>query len=59
MLVKEGHLLSLVDGVAGRTIIYYAGAAWNKAGLTTDAGEWIDYLESFRRELERPVEINW
>ena len=59
MLVKEGHLLSLVDVAAGRTIIYYAGAAWNKAGLITDAGEWIDYLESFRRELERPVEIIW
>ena len=59
MLVKEGHLLSLVDIAADRPIIYYAGAAWNKAGLITDAGEWIDYLESFRRELERPVEIIW
>ncbi|MBZ4041058.1 DUF4861 family protein [Flavobacterium hibisci] len=40
------------------SIIYYAGAAWDKAGKFTDAKKWFDYLENFYHEINNPLVIS-
>lgn len=38
-------------------IVYYTGAAWNKAGEITDSKQWFNYLLNFKKKLEQPLVV--
>lgn len=39
------------------SLVYYAGAVWNKAGLITTADAWFKYLQTFNRCLKVPLKV--
>jgi hypothetical protein len=53
----ETHLLQQVQAQNHKAVIYYTGAAWNKAGKITTADEWFRYLKMFRAALDSPLSI--
>ena len=38
-------------------IVYYTGAAWNKAGKITDAKQWFKYLDDFYQQINSPLTV--
>ncbi|RDC54540.1 DUF4861 domain-containing protein [Pedobacter chinensis] len=38
--------------------VYYAGAAWNKAGKITNENEWFSYLQKYQNELKSPLKVS-
>ena len=55
MLVTKQHLLAKGDASGREPYIYYAGAAWNKAGRFTTATQWFAYLQAFAEKLQQPL----
>jgi len=55
ILRKHNQLLGITQVKTNEPIIYYAGAAWNKAGEITSSGQWFDYLQNFKRQIEQPL----
>lgn len=39
-------------------IVYYSGAAWDKAGEITTESEWFDYLKMFSNNLKTPLVVS-
>ena len=54
----DGNLV-MVGTVApsGAAAVYYAGAAWDKAGDVADAAAWDTYLRQFARRVASPVQV--
>ncbi len=50
---------SLAQTVAQKDtpIVYYTGAAWNKANKITTSAAWFAYLQSFRAKLMQPLRV--
>ncbi|HYH57453.1 MAG TPA: DUF4861 family protein [Anseongella sp.] len=42
----------------GEAMVYYSGAAWNKAGEISSAAEWFGYLREFKARLEQPLIVS-
>ncbi|RYF19070.1 MAG: DUF4861 domain-containing protein, partial [Flavobacteriales bacterium] len=42
---------------SNQPIVYYTGAAWNKAGEITNGKQWFDYLEDFNAKLKQPLKV--
>lgn len=38
-------------------IVYYTGAAWNKAGKITNAKQWFKYLDDFYQQINSPLTV--
>jgi hypothetical protein len=57
MTVTEEQLLTHVKTSKNTPFIYYAGAAWNKAGSITNADAWQNYLDHFRAEKLTSLQI--
>ncbi|MEZ4905251.1 MAG: DUF4861 family protein [Spirosomataceae bacterium] len=38
-------------------LVYYTGAAWNKAGVYTNAADWFAYLQRFKEKISQPLTI--
>ncbi len=57
MEVKNEQLLTQIATISGTPIVYYTGAAWNKAKTITDAQAWFNYLQLFQQRLEQPLII--
>jgi hypothetical protein len=58
MLVDNTHLLAKTTVKNNEPIIYYSGAAWNKARKITNAKQWFKYLDTFYQQIENPLIIN-
>ncbi|MBD2752495.1 DUF4861 family protein [Spirosoma validum] len=60
MLRKYEHGLAKVSAKSGETLTYYAGGAWDKAGLITSSDSWFAYLRQYASQLKHPpvVKIN-
>jgi hypothetical protein len=56
--IQNGHLLSLITAKNHQPIVYYAGAAWNKAKQITTPEEWFHYLTNFADKIDHPVDIS-
>lgn len=56
--IDQGHLLSLTTVINDKPMIYYAGAAWNKADKITSAEDWFSYLSAFAKKIDSPVEVS-
>lgn len=57
MMVKQGHLLAASILPQPFSLVYYSGAAWNKAGIITSSKKWFDYLEGYKRKTQEPLKI--
>ncbi|MFP5080925.1 DUF4861 family protein [Pedobacter sp. JCM 36344] len=53
----ETHLLQETMSKNGEAVIYYTGAAWNKAGAISTAEEWFRYLNLYKSTINSPLEI--
>lgn len=47
MKIGHGHLLGIVNVKSGEPLVYYTGAAWDRAGEITTSEEWFEYLQTF------------
>jgi hypothetical protein len=60
-LVKQSetniHLLQGTTAKNGVPVIFYSGAAWNKAGTITNAQQWFDYLQTFKSTISSALNI--
>jgi len=57
VLIRKGQLLSLLDVYSGTPVIYYRGAAWDKAGRITSAKDWFGYLQEYQQKLKSPMKV--
>ena len=51
MNVNTKHLLTVATCNTNNTLIYYTGAAWDRAGVFTSNAAWFDYLTKFKEAL--------
>ncbi len=57
MMVNKKQILAKTEVKNNVPIIYYAGAAWDKAGKITDAKQWQDYLNNFSQQIKEPLVV--
>ncbi|HEX5024298.1 MAG TPA: DUF4861 family protein [Agriterribacter sp.] len=57
MLVNDQHLLSIAQTHNNIPLVYYTGAAWNKAGVIINAGQWFEYVNDYAKQLQQPLKI--
>lgn len=56
MMVNDEQILGLINVNKSKgSIIYYNGAAWDKAKMITGSGQWFDYLKQFKNMIEHPL----
>ncbi|KIA99633.1 hypothetical protein OA93_05685 [Flavobacterium sp. KMS] len=55
MWVDKTQILGKTTVVNNEPIVYYTGAAWNKARKITDAKQWFTYLDNFYQQLKNPL----
>ena len=58
MWVDKEQLLTKTAVKNNEPIVYYSGAAWDKAGQITNSKQWQDYLDHFNQELQNPLIIS-
>lgn len=58
MWINKIQLLAKTTVENGVPIVYYTGAAWDRASKITDAKKWFVYLENFGEEIKQPLIIN-
>lgn len=57
MKVSNEQLLTQTNANNGSPVVYYNGAAWDKAMEITSAKAWFDYLNNFKNTLEQPLKV--
>ncbi|RXM47841.1 DUF4861 domain-containing protein [Flavobacterium sp. YO12] len=55
MFVDNKQLLAKTTVKSNESIVYYAGAAWNKAGEIIDSKQWFEYLDRFFQQIKEPL----
>jgi hypothetical protein len=53
---SKNHLM-LAKCDAGRSVVYWAGFCWDKAGAITSEEAWTNYVASFAQGLDYPIVI--
>lgn len=56
--LAHGHLLGLAAAKNQEPLVYYNGAAWNKAGEINNAAAWFEYLKKFKERLDNPLVVS-
>ncbi|MEO5985178.1 MAG: DUF4861 family protein, partial [Ferruginibacter sp.] len=57
MMVSKSHLLTITNTKTALPMLYYSGAAWDRAGIITSSQKWFEYLKSFKDRLENPLTV--
>jgi hypothetical protein len=57
MFVDNTQIVAKTTVINNEPIMYYTGAAWNKAGKITDAKQWFNYLDDFYQQVKNPLII--
>ena len=57
MVVDNTHMLAKTAVKNNEPIIYYSGAAWDKAGKITNSKQWFHYLDTFNQQIKEPLII--
>jgi hypothetical protein len=57
MWVDKTQILAKTTVTNNEPIVYYTGAAWNKAVKITDAKQWFTYLDNFHQQIKNPLII--
>ncbi|EDM34140.1 hypothetical protein PBAL39_19384 [Pedobacter sp. BAL39] len=55
--VTAKQLLGSLKTESKVPVVYYTGAAWNKAGLISNAQQWFDYLDEFKQGIAHPLKV--
>lgn len=55
MWVNKTQILAKTTVNNNEPIVYYSGAAWDKAGKITNSKQWFDYLNHFYQQLQNPL----
>jgi len=58
MWVDKDQILAQTEVTNNETIVYYTGAAWDKAGKFTNPKQWLDYLDHFNQEIQNPLIVS-
>lgn len=58
MWVDKDQLLAKTEVKNNEPVIYYTGAAWDKAGKFTHSKQWMEYLDDFNQELQHPLIVS-
>lgn len=58
MWVNKEQLLTRTSVKNNEPIVYYSGAAWDKAGQITNSKQWQDYLDHFNQEIQNPLIVS-
>lgn len=58
MWVTKEQLLTKTAVKNNEPLVYYTGAAWDRAGKITTAKQWFNYLDQFNEELKNPLIIS-
>lgn len=58
MKVDKEQLLAISEVKNNEPIVYYTGAAWDKAGKITNSTQWFTYVNNFAQELKNPLLIS-
>lgn len=58
MWVNKEQLLTRTSVKNNEPIVYYSGAAWDKAGQITNSKQWKDYLDHFNQEIQNPLIVS-
>ncbi len=53
----DRNLLALAPAEPGKPLVYYAGAAWSRAGEITSKQAWVDYLTAMAARVRSPVKV--
>jgi Domain of unknown function (DUF4861) len=54
---KQNNLIVLKAG-SEKTVSYWAGFAWDRAGKITSAEAWTKYLDAFAKGLSSPIDVS-
>lgn len=57
MRLNNEQLLMHTSTNAQKMLVYYTGAAWNKAKVFTNAESWFDYLQTYKEKLLQPLTV--
>jgi hypothetical protein len=57
MKVRD-ELIAETVAVKNHTLVYFNGAAWDKAGKITSAQQWFQYLNDYKLNLKNPVVVS-
>lgn len=55
--VTNEQILSYTISKNGEPVVYYTGAAWNKADEITSSKAWFNYIQTFKNRLSNPLRI--
>ena len=58
MTVNQKHLLAETKTAPDGGVLYYNGAAWDKAGKILTAADWFRYAQQFQNRLRGPLGIS-
>ncbi|MFH6951083.1 DUF4861 family protein [Flavobacterium sp. FlaQc-51] len=58
MWVNKEQILAKTTIKTNEPIVYYSGAAWDKAGKITNSKQWFDYLNNFQQQINNPLIVN-
>ncbi|MFH6998537.1 DUF4861 family protein [Flavobacterium sp. FlaQc-57] len=58
MMVTKKQILAKTEVKNNVPVIYYAGAAWDKAGKITNAKQWQNYLNNFYQQINEPLIVS-
>jgi hypothetical protein len=57
MLVNDKQILAKTEVKNNEPIVYYSGAAWDKAGKIANSKQWDSYLQTFSQQIAAPLII--
>jgi hypothetical protein len=55
--VTATQLLMQTSTPKAKSIVYYTGAAWNKAGVFTDAQTWFSHVQLTKTKIMQPLQV--
>ncbi|MBM3414266.1 MAG: DUF4861 domain-containing protein [Bacteroidetes bacterium] len=55
--ITNNHFLALLKTNKQTPLVYYTGAAWDKAKRITDSSAWFNYLTIIKQQLANPLQI--
>jgi hypothetical protein len=58
ILVDNIQILAKTTVRNNEPIVYFTGAAWDKAGKITNSKEWFNYLNNFNQQIKTPLVVS-